>query len=341
MIDDPTHRWPFDEGVGTVAADDVGDRHATLAAGASWVPGKRGTALHFDKTAEGHASFTELDLGATHTVAFWFTVRDVAPNADGVVVGGPSGSYALYFDDTSLYYSAGTGNFVNVGHGGLALLRGPNHFAVARDLGTVQFYFNGAPLGPPKALNFPTNTVRISTFGSYDSFTFPSMTDLDEVHVYDRKLTDADVAELFAFTGGAGSTIVTVDPAIEGAGDPAVVTRKRRPLTAAVDGEAARALTAAKCRALATAEDVQQPRVIPAQHRRQLAPALELGAARSLGRIARRRVDHAYESDIAALVAVLGPAAHFARITTSDRPAVAATATSRAAVLSEIGDRRS
>ena len=45
--DSTVAHWRFDEGAGSVAADDGGPHYAKLA-GPAWVPGKRGTALRFD-----------------------------------------------------------------------------------------------------------------------------------------------------------------------------------------------------------------------------------------------------------------------------------------------------
>jgi len=67
-----TDYWPFDEGSGTVAQDQVRDYDLTLQPGATWGPGRSGSALQFDGNG-GHAESAGpvIDTSGNFTVSAW------------------------------------------------------------------------------------------------------------------------------------------------------------------------------------------------------------------------------------------------------------------------------
>ena len=69
--------WRFDEGEGSVAADDRGPHYAKLA-GPVWVPGKRGTALRFDGRDDyGYVlECPELRVAREFTVEAWISTEE-------------------------------------------------------------------------------------------------------------------------------------------------------------------------------------------------------------------------------------------------------------------------
>lgn len=314
MISDPVDYWPLNEGSGTTAVDTAGGQNGTLGAGASWIAGKiESNAVRFDKTVDGHLTFPQIDLGTIYTVAFWVWVRDPSSGADGVVIGGPSNYYALYFDDTTLYHSAGPSNFVNVGHGGLASLRAWNHVAVTRNGATVQFYVNGVALGAFQTLSTPANTLRLDTLGSYNGFNFPSQVDLDDVRFYTRALSSTEVGDLYAYTGAGGHSVAA---GIAGEGDTAmpIGRRKARALGTATEGDLAQLARPGRRRPALTVTATDTARPLAATHRRAAGAAAEPNVAQALGRRKTRAVGTAIEADASQALAkrhrrALAPAA--------------------------------
>ena len=77
--------WRFDEGAGSVAADDGGPHYAKLA-GPTWVPGKRGTALRFDGRDDyGYVlECPELRVAREFTVEAWISTE--APERTQTIV---------------------------------------------------------------------------------------------------------------------------------------------------------------------------------------------------------------------------------------------------------------
>ena len=75
--DSTVAHWRFDEGEGSVAADDRGPHYAKLA-GPVWVPGKRGTALRFDGRDDyGYVlECPELRVAREFTVEAWISTEE-------------------------------------------------------------------------------------------------------------------------------------------------------------------------------------------------------------------------------------------------------------------------
>jgi hypothetical protein len=83
--DSTVAHWRFDEGAGSVAADDGGPHYAKLA-GPAWVPGKRGTALRFDGRDDyGYVlECPELRIAREFTVEAWISTE--APQRTQTIV---------------------------------------------------------------------------------------------------------------------------------------------------------------------------------------------------------------------------------------------------------------
>lgn len=123
-------------------------------------------------------TFTSQDIGTVNTTTYWLNFTD---SGDGVVLGGAAGNYATYLDATNIYYSAGSGNYVTVAHGGLT--SGTYyHIAVVRNGTSVSFYKNGAQIGTTQTLG-ANNTLAVSSMMAYADATFPTTGVLDEIRL--------------------------------------------------------------------------------------------------------------------------------------------------------------
>ncbi len=152
--------------------------------------GKIGQALSFDGVNDrvlNHS--TSVSLGTVHSTSLWINFTDTG---DGVVLGTSAGDYQFYLDQTDVYYNA-SGAFVSVPHGGM---QGWVHLGVVRNNTSVTFYKNGQQLGSVQTLG-GNNPSGISSIGSYQNGTFPMRGKLDDIWVYTRAISAAEMKQLY------------------------------------------------------------------------------------------------------------------------------------------------
>jgi hypothetical protein len=196
--------YPFDENAGTVAKDVIGGHDATLVNGASWTAGKSGSAL----ATNGSQQFADtgaalLNTEGNYSVAAWVKFNQfgdgfqTALSQDG---GDHSGFYLQYSGaDHRLGFSF-------VGQRALAS-DAPEagrwyHLTGVRDAeaGTIKLYVDGR-LAATKSVCLadaaPGHTVigRGQYGGNPVDFLDGAV---DQAHLYDRALSDTEVAALFA-----------------------------------------------------------------------------------------------------------------------------------------------
>ncbi|MDP3772567.1 MAG: LamG-like jellyroll fold domain-containing protein [bacterium] len=160
-----------------------------------------GTALSFNGIA-GRMTFASTNYGKVHTVSLWIDYKDTG---NGVVLGGSnlSQGYAPYINAPGtgglMYYSAG-GNTVSVVHGGFTSGTW-THIAMVRNGLSVMFYKNGVQIGTTQTLAVNTD-LTLGAIGSYTGGGFPTTARIDEVNIYNRALTQAEI--ISQYNGGAG-----------------------------------------------------------------------------------------------------------------------------------------
>jgi hypothetical protein len=195
--------WPFDEGAGTTAADEVGGHGLTLQNGATWGTGKVGTALQLDGV-DDHAetSGPVLDTSGNFTVSAWVKLDRNGSFLTAVGQDGPVNS-AFYLQKTG-----DSNRFAFSTIGGRALSTfAPEigrwyQLVGVRDAqtSTHTLYVDGVAQGSFKqCLNDKSAgplSVGRGRFNSQNVDFWPGA--VDEVRVWDRALSSIDVAELFA-----------------------------------------------------------------------------------------------------------------------------------------------
>ena len=211
--------WPLNEGSGSTSTDASGNGHTVTLVNATWdTSGLKkfgAAALKHSAVSTGNrgASFTAINLGTTHSIAFW--INGWAGSNDGIVLGGATtGNYAGYIDATDIYYSAGTGNFCNRTHGGLT---GSHHIALVRDGTTsVTFYKDGVALGSSDLASSNAD-LTITTLLSYETdlaggdFYVINAT-VDDVRLYSSALTSTQVGLLYRMIPGSAVAEVALTP---------------------------------------------------------------------------------------------------------------------------------
>ncbi len=228
----PVAAYNFDANSGTTLADVTGRGHDGAIFGATWsaTGGKSGGALSFDGANDWVtiADAADLDLTTGMTLEAW--VRPAAVDGWRTVllkesVGPPAGlAYGLYANgaDTNR-----PGAFANTGGGdqsarGTARLAANAwaHLAATYDGVTLRLYVNGAEVGSKpvtQALRQTGNPLRIggnAVWGEY----FQGL--IDDVRVYDRALSAAEVTRDMVTPvgpGADGAKFFVTDPAAQAA----------------------------------------------------------------------------------------------------------------------------
>jgi len=194
--------WPFDEGSGTVAGDAAGDNDATLIGGAAWTAGRSGSALLLSgaqQWADTGASI--LDTSGNYSVAAWVRLDSLDGWATAVSQDGDQRS--AFF----LQYSDADDRLALSFPGGRALApAAPEpgrwyHLVGVRDAasGEYRLYVDGALASTvgnqwcEEETGGNTVIGRAQFNGDQVDFWRGA---IDEVHVYDRALSGAEVGEL-------------------------------------------------------------------------------------------------------------------------------------------------
>ncbi|SFJ25871.1 Glycosyl hydrolases family 2, TIM barrel domain [Amycolatopsis sacchari] len=195
--------YPFDENAGTVAQDVVGDHDATLVGGASWTAGKSGSALATNGSGQyADTGAALLNTEGSYSVAAWVKFNAVGDGFQTVVSqdGGSNSAFYLQYSgaDHKLAFSF-------VGTRALApVTPEPNrwyHLVGVRDAasGTLKLYVDGQQAATKSVCLGDASTGHtVIGRGQYGGNPVDYLNGaVDQVHVYDRALSDADVAALY------------------------------------------------------------------------------------------------------------------------------------------------
>ncbi|TCO54365.1 LamG-like jellyroll fold domain-containing protein [Actinocrispum wychmicini] len=193
--------YNFNEGSGTTLTDRTGRGHNGTVAGATWTAGNTGGALSFNGTSDmvTIADANDLDLTSAMTVEAWVRPAAGTPNWRSVLMKERTGGlvYALYSDNAA-GHPAG---YVGIGSTDRsATIPGTipattwTHLAVTYNATTIRFYVNGTEVAStPSTGNMAASTgaLRIGGNGVWGEFFAGA---IDDVRVYNRALTAAEIA---------------------------------------------------------------------------------------------------------------------------------------------------
>jgi len=201
--------WQFDEGQGFVAHDSSGNGLDIHIDYPQWVTGKIGTALNFDSTNyQNINTATSLDLSNASqvSVSAWF---DPGPNGGSTqtLFQFGNGSNANYFILNIADSNNCSGNIYVAANGSACYGAAPSgwhHYVVTYnyDAPAIQLYIDGVLQTPTSSHGGGAST---STFSKHPFFlmgNYNAVGTIDDVRVYNRILSSADVSALYS----AGST---------------------------------------------------------------------------------------------------------------------------------------
>jgi hypothetical protein len=217
----PTAHWKLDETSGTTAVDSVGGHNGTLSNGPSWTTGQLGGGLDFDGVddtinAGSDATIDDIFAGGA-TLSAWIRPTEwgegnfgrIADKADALGTNRNGWAFGLYGSQQSLLFqhgfSGGIGNWYTPP--GSISLDTWQHVAIVYDDGSdandPAIYIDGVvqtlteldtPSGTP--LSDAAINLTLGNYAQDTSRTFDGI--LDDIRIYDRALSEAEIAELAA-----------------------------------------------------------------------------------------------------------------------------------------------
>lgn len=194
------------------AADSAGGNHGTLVNGATYGPGKIGQAFSFDGV-DDFVQAPDSDLWAfgddDFTINLWANFDVIESSTIGhpqvVFIGNDEGSgsqnkWTFAFGGETLHFHVNTpsgGEFIAAGHFTPSVDRW-YHLAVTRSGSVYTTYVDGAPVASETNTRTVPNATAPLTIGQSESPPEDLFMDgrLDEVQIYNRALTPAEIAEL-------------------------------------------------------------------------------------------------------------------------------------------------
>lgn len=205
----PAAEWRFDEGAGTTAADSSGRGNALTLHAAGWGTGKQGGALELLGNTWADRPFAPAFV-ARRTLSATAWVNPAESRFGGIVVKsarlGPLMDWGFYVSQTEaavLYNYQLNMAYPSATTTSMAIpLNAWTHlgFVVDVDSQTITFYKNGArfqvlPITVELAQH-DTEPISVGTDGGNSANDFVGR--LDEITVWTRVLSDAEIATLFA-----------------------------------------------------------------------------------------------------------------------------------------------
>ncbi|WP_435210269.1 LamG-like jellyroll fold domain-containing protein [Streptomyces sp. bgisy034] len=196
--------WALDEGTGTTAKDDgPNSKPLTLSTGTTWTPGVSGSALKFD----GNGQYAEtdgpvLDTTGSYSVSAWVRLDELPGNYATAVSQDTRRQTSPFY----LQYGQGAFAFSTPGENRARLVTTPEegrwyHLVGVRDStdNTIKLYVDGkqAATATGGAAYPSTGSLSVgrAQWGGNDVDFWNGA--VDEVHAYDKALTDEEVSTLY------------------------------------------------------------------------------------------------------------------------------------------------
>ena len=195
---------PMDEGSGTVTYDKSGNNNDGTISGATWVDGKYGKALSFDgiddRVEVAHNANLYMPNG--FTLMAWAKPNPPHPEVLGFVAGKGSwaeGFWGFYLDaNNKVYYQLRlTGSTIEKG-GAIVLPSNVfSHITLVWDTSALKLYVNGVFDNQADAVGSLPNLAEPFVIGRRYAAGYWFSGSIDEVRIYNRALTAAEISDLY------------------------------------------------------------------------------------------------------------------------------------------------
>ena len=200
--------WTFDEGSGTSIRDSSGKgNNGTTYNNPAWVTGKQSNALSFDGVDDyvSYGAPSSLDLTNSMTISAWVNPQDITAPYHHIVSKGESGStvamqYILIVMGDKPRFLISNGSSSNSVQGPAVSVGSWYHIVGALTSTQLKLWVNGVAITPvSRTINPASNgkKVIVGTNGAGGE-TFGGI--IDDVRIYNRALSDAEVKVIYDAT---------------------------------------------------------------------------------------------------------------------------------------------
>jgi chitodextrinase len=212
--------WNFDENSGSIAADTSGNGHNGTVTGAVWTAGKINSALSFNGGASGVVT-SNIAMGNTFSLSAW--VNPTASTGRYMRIAETQYNLGFYLgtDTTGTRYkfiiNNGTGatGLCGLAYGcaeGGAVTSGWHLVTATFDGVTGRLYVDGVLVASDTFVAQPTTNLPLYIGEYYAGPFYTWLGALDEVRLYNRALTSAEVVVIFNGGGSGGDTTPPTTP---------------------------------------------------------------------------------------------------------------------------------
>lgn len=226
-INDPIAWWRLDDGTGTTAVDSSGNGYSlTLTNTPTWItPAQIAGGLNFNAASTQYAEtaaaglLTALQGLTAYTCAFWarasaygttpgaLAIRDGTNFATGLLIIYPYDD----LDGNGARVFCNNNQIINQ-NAGAASVDAWHHFVfVTRTAVDCELYVDNVSVGIGQQTTLPATLSNV-TVGAWHPAAQHFTGDLDDVRIYNRALTGAEVTELFAWRGDAVPEDIAITP---------------------------------------------------------------------------------------------------------------------------------
>lgn len=214
----PVAAYAFEEGTGTTVADTTGRGHTGTIRQATWTTGRNGGALSFDGVDDWVSinDAADLRLGTALTIEAWVNPTKV-DSWRTVVMKERTGdlAYALYSSGENRPSLYGTNGSVQTS--GALPTNTWTHLAATYDGATLRFFVNGAQTASVAKTGALTASAGLLRLGGNAIWNEWFAGKLDDVRIYDKALTAAQIQSDMSTPAGTPAPADTTAPSAPGA----------------------------------------------------------------------------------------------------------------------------
>ena len=165
--------------------------------------------LEFDGV-DDKANITEIDLGLKNLISLWI----YSEAQDGTILGeiNNNSTYTVHYrQSTDVIYYRVVGDVIYEGN--IQLTGGWHHLVIARNVDTVEFWFDNTFIGTSTGSDdFLTTGTKIDTIGNKPDASFPFKGKLDEISFFKYSTYPSNISDIVSHLYGGGTPLKAGNP---------------------------------------------------------------------------------------------------------------------------------